>query len=259
MDESEINQYNLPRLFELVGVNGAFAKYLRDTDSQAHIPIKRKVLRDFEEDLSSLDDEAWAFFKTKAQSKSCLEGEYSQKANETPKIAQEKGYGGLHLCRSWQPLFDLRSEVRGYRYLKSIGCNDVRFIPENTGQGQQTPDLRGTLGGLTVLCEVKTINRSDDAVASSFFSLVADEQIKLSDGFFKQISKNIGKSIKQIESYGSRDNTLKIIYFFFDFDDNLGEYIKYYACQLDEIKMQYNCRETEILFDYHPSGYWASP
>lgn len=253
-----INGQNLPRLFELADINTAFSGYLKDSDIPALIPVKRKVLCDFEADLSALDGEAWAFFKEKTQYKSCLEGGYSQKASSNAKVAKEKGYDGLELPRSWQPLFDLRNEARGYGYLKSIGCGGIEFIPESKA-GRRTPDLKGMLGGQTVLCEVKTINKSDDAVASSFFSLVTDGQPRLSDGFFNQIDGRVKDAIKQIEDYHFCNNPLMIVYLFLNFDDILGEYLNKYIPQLDCSQQQWQNSGVKIVFDYFQSGYWASP
>ncbi|HUZ68416.1 MAG TPA: hypothetical protein VMU65_01770 [Candidatus Saccharimonadales bacterium] len=61
--------------------------------------------------------------------------------------------------RGWQSLFDTLNEAKGYAYLRSLGCSEVGFIHRDT---RTTPDLRAVLDGRHVLCEVKTINVSQD-------------------------------------------------------------------------------------------------
>src|ERR1039458_3272431 len=63
--------------------------------------------------------------------------------------------------RGWQALFDRLNEAKAYRYLTKIGCSSVVFIPRTI---KQTPDSEGWLEGQQILCEVKTINISDEEV-----------------------------------------------------------------------------------------------
>ncbi|MBF0248550.1 MAG: hypothetical protein HQL36_10845 [Alphaproteobacteria bacterium] len=145
---------HFPRLRELADMNAAFGGFLRDADSP-HRSIKQKVLRDIEADLAGLDGSAWTIFKKKAAS--YLSGRYTQKVNKG-------NLEGIELPRGWQQFFDLRNEVRAYNYLRSNDCSNVEFIREVT---TETPDLKATRGNRRVLCEVKTINRSDFAIFQS--------------------------------------------------------------------------------------------
>ena len=60
--------------------------------------------------------------------------------------------------RGWQQLIDVLNQARAHNYLVELGCSGVRFVPRGT---KETPDLEGTLDTRKVLCEVKTINISE--------------------------------------------------------------------------------------------------
>ena len=67
-------------------------------------------------------------------------------------------------ARGWQQLFNALGEACAYNYLwKYEGFSAVRFIPESN---DRTPDLEGVRDHERVLCEVKTINISDDEVGA---------------------------------------------------------------------------------------------
>ena len=91
----------------------------------------------FERPLEALDDAAWRDLLSRA----------------APLTMQRDAK------RGWQSLFDTLSESKGHAYLKTLGCSDISFIKRD---GRKTPDLRAVLDGRRVLCEVKTINVSQD-------------------------------------------------------------------------------------------------
>ena len=72
----------------------------------------------------------------------------------------------------------------------AVGCPKVRFIPESTGK---TPDLEGMVDGARALCEVKTINISDNEIAARSQLVVRDVVNKLSGGFFESLTRTSRK------------------------------------------------------------------
>lgn len=97
-----------------------------------------------------------------------------------------------HPGRGWHQLFDILHEARAYSYLTSLNCSDIRLIPESKG----TPDLEGILPSGKVLCEVKTINISDDeaSIRASDKLIARQTSDQLEDGFLKKIGVRYKKS-----------------------------------------------------------------
>ena len=89
--------------------------------------------------------------------------------------------------RGWQALFDVLNEAKGYNHLSGIGCTNIRFIPVSSVPGQKTPDLSGDLAGARVLCEVKTINISEDEATRRTTGGVGSEAPHLPDEFFGKL------------------------------------------------------------------------
>ncbi|MSP76849.1 MAG: hypothetical protein EXR12_12015, partial [Rhodospirillaceae bacterium] len=132
----------LPRVYELVAsLRGAPKSYFRNfTASLRDNPIKRKHFIDIEVELAALDAAAWDHLK----------------ANVGPLfIKGEK-------LRGWQGAFSELNEAKVYNFLVRRGYTNVEFIPRRSDA--KTPDLRAKVGNIDVLCEVKTINRSERAV-----------------------------------------------------------------------------------------------
>lgn len=138
----------LPRIYELRDFlkNRRLSNtYFQDFDNSiAAEPVKLKFFRDIEADLQGLDDNAWAFLMKKV----------------APCFEQNNN------MRGWQQAFDLLNEAKGYNYLISLCCQDVKFIPRSERRDQKTPDMKGVLGSTLVLCEVKTINPSPATIGS---------------------------------------------------------------------------------------------
>lgn len=163
----------LPRIYELrdqiknpTSPNAYFQYF--DSSCRDH-PDKLQIFRARENELQELDSSAWEALKKKT----C--------GYLTAKDAK----------RGWQQLFDYLNEARGYKYLKSIGCSDIYFIPESKKTGQKTPDLHGRLESIKVLCEVKTINQSDVAIQARREGKVTVVHDYLDEGFFIQLFKSI--------------------------------------------------------------------
>jgi len=119
-------------------------------------PGRRQILADYEVDLACLDETAWAALK----------------ASAAKRLIRIKG-------RAWHPLFDVLNEAKAYRYLQTLGCNDIAFVPPS--YESKTPDLMAALDGRTVLCEVKTIAGSSEEafLAGKFARVLAEARAQL--------------------------------------------------------------------------------
>jgi len=139
-----------------------------------------------------------------------------------------------HAGRGWHQLFDVLNEARAYDYLKSLGCSDVHLIPESIKNGEQTPDLEGVLCSGKVLCEVKTINISDEEakVRASDKPIVRNTQDKLENPFFDKLRSCLTKAEKQLRA--SHNSAHLIVYIFIIFDEYpFCEYKETYFQQID--------------------------
>ncbi len=127
------------------------AKLLRSSDLAARF-------EGYAEDLAVLDEAAWSALKSAAAQCS---------ARMSPR----------HL----EPLFHLLNEAKGYRYLASLGCTEIAFV--TASYDRKTPDLRATLNGRAVICEVKTLNMRDEEpsvfLAGKFTKIVAEAKAQL--------------------------------------------------------------------------------
>jgi len=115
----------LPRVYELRDQikdqddpNACFQDF---DNSLRDCPAKKQAFVALERVLQELDADSWG----------CL----LEKASKYLAVKHDK--------RGWQQLFDILNEARAYRYLKQIGCSDIRFIREAK---KPTPDLWATLG-----------------------------------------------------------------------------------------------------------------
>jgi len=129
---------DFPRLYELYSESD-HAKgnnYFDDFDKIISYPHSRSKYKILESELEQIDDAAWQAFKKRA----------------LPYVTVRD------TDRQWQQLFDAFDEVKGCLWLKSKGCDDIRFIPKGS---ETTPDLRARCGTYDILMEVKTINMSD--------------------------------------------------------------------------------------------------
>lgn len=75
-----------------------------------------------------------------------------------PYVSRRDTLNGRH----WSALFDVLNEAKGYEYLLDEGYTTVRFIARTS---RRTPDLVGENLLGSALCEVKTINVSDEDIA----------------------------------------------------------------------------------------------
>jgi hypothetical protein len=220
-----------PRLSELRREAGDPSPYYFDIEDANHIQAKH--VRETGSDLQGLDAAAWESLKT----------------DLIPLVKKR------HPERGWQPLLNKLNEAKGYNYLVRIGCTDVRFIPRSS---TRTPDLKGHSGPTTVLCEVKTINPSDDEFRSRGGHSVGGIVLQLPVAFFDKLRSAMETARDQMVIYSQGADTKKIVYLVINYDDILHEYAPTYSTQLEAFFAKNPVPGLDIELDIKPPYYWAS-
>ena len=166
----------LPRVFELKDMldnpSHPDAYFQNFEDSVNESQSKRDAFVGLERQVAILDKCAWKDLKERAS------------------VYLQTRDGG----RGWQALFNLLNEAKGFAYLRCIGCTGVRFIPRTK---DKTPDLEAFRDGWRVLCEVKTINISQEEADirqrihhGAFVS--TDVSREVSEGFLNKLTSTLG-------------------------------------------------------------------
>ncbi len=167
--------------------------------------LRRKILADYERDLSLLNGDAWRVLKTSA----------------AKRLIRNKK-------KDWEPLFDLLNEAKGYAYLAALGCANIQAIPPS--YDYKTPDLKADLNGGLVLCEVKTLNMSDDE--RTVRAEDGSNRSSLSDEFLAgKLTWTLRAAKAQLDAFPLPAR--KIIYLVFNPDESLDEYADDYTQQLE--------------------------
>ncbi|SRR6266446_1317356 len=208
--------------------------YNFDTKDNA---IKLKHFRDIEAELQGLDSRSWDRLK----------------ADLVPLLTTRGPR------RGWQALFDKLNEAKGYNYLVRIGCRDVQFVPRSSAKGQQTPDLHGILAAAEALCEVKTINISEDESAHRRNGTVRSISLTLPEGFFNKLKSDLETARNQMAAYYPRTDAKKIAYVVVNYDDLLHEYAESYLTQIDEFIATKPVPDLDVILDTKPAFYSATP
>jgi hypothetical protein len=182
-----------------------FEDHLRDTACFAAYASWEKVLQ-------GLDPAAWLSLKHKAAA-------YVDHMDK-------KGRGR-------QQLFDVFSEALAYNYLRQAEVYSiVRFIPESNGR---TPDLEGTSELARELCEVKTMNISDDEVRARGGPPASRKAANpLDGGFFRKLDSDIACAKSQLQSYDPSGAAEHLVYIHICFDDFFCPYQGDYLRQIKE-------------------------
>jgi hypothetical protein len=222
----------LPRLYELSDLIADagdpdvyfhnFDELLRDTPS-----IKQSYLA-LERSLQGLDIDAWDFLKNEAY----------------PYLTKRCKVG-----RGWQQLLTILNQARAHNYLRAIGCSSVAFIPRAACKGIETPDLQGELDDKKVLCEVKTINISDDEVNErqcGAARLITEKPLAL--GFFNKLSADIDKAKEQMNAFDNRPHIRRIAYIIVNFDNFWGDYKERQFQQIDQFCARESRTDIELVF-----------
>lgn len=226
------------RLYELrdrIKSPDSLNPFFEDLDINLQNPQKRIRCCPYEDALQSLDSGSWEFLKNKA-------------ANPLTKWDEKN-------ARGQQQLIDILNEALAYSFLKrEIGCSDINFIPKSKENKIETPDLEGRLGHIKVICEVKTINISDDeALTRREMSLSCHPRCdqppcKLEQGFWDKLRKDLTKAKSQIEAYDSGNETRHMVYIITNFDDMWEYHKEEYYQEIDDFLSKDIIQGIEIVF-----------
>jgi hypothetical protein len=220
-----------PRLSEVRQEASEPSPYFFDVEGANRTQAKH--VREIESDLQGLDAAAWELFKQ----------------DLVPLVKKR------HPERGWQPLLNKLNEAKGYNYLVQIGCTDVQFIPRSSSR---TPDLKGRFGSSTVLCEVKTINPSDDEFRSRKDHSVRSIAAQLPIGFFNKLRSTLETARDQMTIYSQDVDAKKIVYLVVNYDDILHEYVPAYSTRLADFISNSPVHNLDIKLDIKPPYYWAT-
>jgi hypothetical protein len=148
--------------------------------------------------------------------------------------------------RHWTALFETLNEVKGYNYLQDLGYSEVRFIPPTSSP---TPDLHGSASVGDALLEVKTVNMSDENLAT--YGVVQTAHDGLPDGLKRKLESDYATACKQLRSVTAREPTRRICAFFISIDRQLAFARSNLQALIDFMTSIEN--DCEI---YHHSQHW---
>lgn len=221
----------LPRLYELKDAepdpthpDTYFRTFEKHLAENSHVLSIYKTL---ESTLALLDADAWRDLKERATL--CL-------------MKHREG-------RGWRALFDTLDEAKGYVYLQRAGCVDIAFIKRTN---RKTPDLRANLAGTRVLCEVKTINVSEEEVErrvrvtrGEIFATGVPNQ--LTAEMLQKVHATIEHGITQLDGEDQERSARRIVFTNLNFDESLHWQSEYIA-QLDEHFLANPIVGAELVF-----------
>ena len=168
----------LPRIYEVrdaLPEPEAPNSYLRNLEERLSSEPRRQHFTEIEHALACLDHAAWTYLKSEIINLGLV----------------HKG-----ARRGWSQLQEKFSEAKAYAYLRQRGFSAVSFIPRADGK---TPDLQAEDG--RVLCEVKTINPSNEEVERREYGRVIDITNRLDAGFFRKLESVLATARNQITAF----------------------------------------------------------
>jgi hypothetical protein len=122
--------------------------------------------------------------------------------------------------RTWTPLFEILNETKGYEHLLALGYTTVSFIPRReSSHTPSTPDVYGVAGFGEALCEVKTVNISDDDI--SRFGKIQGPRHGIPEGLKLKVACDYNQARKQLHSSFTPvrgEQVRRICYFCFTLD-----------------------------------------
>lgn len=219
----------LSRLYELkdsIGDKTESTAYFQNFDEKLSSSdhIRATYLR-LEYVLQELDVVAWSHLKEEACKRLCLRDKHG---------------------RGWQQLFDILNEAKAYRYLKVIGGSKISFIPRAEWR---TPDLVCALNSNRLICEVKTINISDEeASARTGPPKARSIDALLSDGFLRKFDSTVETAKQQLLAFDAAPATVRMVYLNIIFDDFLAENKQVYFKQIDDELSKAPIEGVKIVF-----------
>lgn len=224
-----------PRLYELGDQVEESGSYFHDFDNflqtesllQTDSPVL-KVYRAKEKLLQGLDSASWDFFKKEAR----------------PYLIKRDKTNG----RGWQQLSDIINQAGAYNFLKTIGCSSIHFIPQSRNKGIETPDLQGIIDSVKVLCEVKTINISDEEAQARCGDITREIKAQLEQGFFNKLMSDLTKAEKQLKAYDTDKEARHLAYIIINFDDFLTRNKESYFQQIDQYLSENTAPGIDVVF-----------
>jgi hypothetical protein len=141
-------------------------------------------------------------------------------------------------------LFDILNQAHAYNYLIRIGCTGVVFVPRTK---TKTPDLEGWIDGAKILCEVKTLNISDDEAQGRRGGIVRKLAVKLEAGFFGKLRYAITTAQRQMCVYDASGSARHMVYVSPRFDDILAQCKEEYFRQIDDYLIEHAFDGIEIV------------
>ena len=176
-------------------------------------PSKPRIWLAREKELQRLDSESWDFLKNEA----------------LPYLTARNNRG-----RGWEQLISILNQARAHNFLLDSGYSDIRFIPRESEKWKKTPDLEAKFGDIPVICEVKTINISEQEAEAGHSGASRSTLANLEPGFFDKFTANLNNAKTQVVSYNSALCVRHIAFVVVNFDDWLGEYKTGYYEEIDQ-------------------------
>jgi PIN domain nuclease of toxin-antitoxin system len=210
----------LPRIYELKDMLEDPAHpnaYFKDFEkSLKKNPSTLDAFLKLERQVAALDTHAWDDLKQKA----------------APHLISRERHRG----RGWRELFDALNEAKAFTYLETLGCTGVHFLERTQ---HQTADLGGILDGSRVLCEVKTINQSDNEAdkrlrVNQGEVITSKVSTRVTEGFLRKLRSTIESAVEQLDAEDPQRRAHRIVFIVVNFDDSIGEYQDRYFQQIDE-------------------------
>jgi hypothetical protein len=119
--------------------------------------------------------------------------------------------------------------------------------------------LAASAGSIKALCEVKTINVSDDEANRRYTGGVGSTEVELSDAFFKKLAYDLIEAKAQMNAYDPSQNLKRIAYIVVNYDDHLHEAGDLYRSQIDRyIERSNPTPDLDVQFDIKPPFYAAT-
>jgi len=210
-----MSRSELPRVYQLIDLIEDRAhpdSYFQNFEHSIENGIeKRSVWLAREKELQRLDHEAW----------DCLKNEVF------PYLTAHN-----HRGRGWEQLISILNQARAYNYLLDLGCSKIRFIRRI--KGKETPDLEAESNDNTVICEVKTINKSVQEADARQSGTACKTSVFLEAGFFNKLASDFQKAKSQMATYNNTPGVRHIAFIVINFDDLLGEYKTNYYKEIDQ-------------------------